>query len=259
MVVSDRPATQDRCPIDQHPRLSFAIQCSHGVLGRSPAGPNRPGLFPQYRSLGSTGRPQSPGPHRRGFLAGLGMFFLGVLILAIIVGWGFYVWMLFDEGSFYAHTALVDSAEVAATKTAPTTRAELIKVAEDLHLIETPAPPSVQPQVQPTPPLEPEPSAVPAETRGDYLPPVRHPGENYTVQIAASETPEKAKNILAKLRNLGFDGYFYRVHVNNRPYFRVRVGRFEGFSEAKTLEKELKGHGFTGMFIANLDDEARVE
>jgi cell division septation protein DedD len=215
-----------------------------------------PGFFPGTGTAGQR-RPQPPAPPRRGFLAGLGLFLLGVLTLAVLLAWGFYVWMIFDEGSFFAHTALVDSAETAATKTPPTTRSELVKVAEELHLIKQPQP--APPQVKPAPVPPPEPPAVQPETRGDYLPPLRHLGENYTVQIAASETPIQAEKILAKLKDLGFDGYFYRVHVKGRPYFRVRVGRFEGFSQAKELERELTGHGFAGMFIANLDDEARVE
>jgi cell division septation protein DedD len=187
------------------------------------------------------------------------LFFLGLLILGISVVWGFYVWMLFDEGSFYAHTALVDSAQVAATRTPPTTRSELTKAAEKLHLTRPPAQPPAPPQVKPTPVPPPEPPAPLPQPRGEYLPPVRHQGENYTVQIAASETPEQAKKILAQLKDLGFEGYFYRVHVKTRPYFRVRVGRYEGFSQAKALEKKLVGHGFAGMFVANLDDEAPIE
>jgi hypothetical protein len=73
--------------------------------------------------------------------------------------------------------------------------------------------------------------------------------DRLTVQIASLEDQDKAKALIKKLSDKGFQAYSYEVKVKGRPRYRVRCGRFRTTGEAEQyaqkLFKALKIKGFT--------------
>ena len=67
--------------------------------------------------------------------------------------------------------------------------------------------------------------------------------KRYTIQIASVPTIDEAKEYQSKLKNNGFDAYTEPLTLNNKQYWRVRVGNFTDYNKAKDVElllKELK-------------------
>ena len=85
-------------------------------------------------------------------------------------------------------------------------------------------------------------------------PPERNPGENFTVQVAAARNLEGADKIVNKLKKDGFDAYYYQVVLQNRKYFRIRVGRFSNREDAQAAYKKLAEKGYKNMFVSSLLD-----
>jgi cell division protein FtsN len=85
-------------------------------------------------------------------------------------------------------------------------------------------------------------------------PPSRKPGENFTIQVAAAKTTDEAEKTVKKLRKDGFDAYYYEVEVEDRRYFRIRVGRFAKREEALAVLKKMEKSGQKGLFISSLTD-----
>jgi DedD protein len=93
--------------------------------------------------------------------------------------------------------------------------------------------------------VEPDQSAQP--------PPKIQPGQNYTVQVAASSDADDAGRVVDKLKAQGFDdAYYYQVELNGRRYFRVRVGRYATRAEAEKTMNRLAEAGRSNMFISAL-------
>ena len=82
--------------------------------------------------------------------------------------------------------------------------------------------------------------------------PERRPGKHFTVQVAAATDPQQAGRTAHKLRNLGFEAYYYPVEVDSRRYFRIRVGPFETREQASAAMARLKAAGMRDVFIATL-------
>jgi septal ring-binding cell division protein DamX len=57
-------------------------------------------------------------------------------------------------------------------------------------------------------------------------------GGAYTVQVASLENEIKAVNMVDQLINKGYPAYFYKVHIKNRTFYRIRCGRFRDQGEA---------------------------
>ena len=63
--------------------------------------------------------------------------------------------------------------------------------------------------------------------------------KRYTIQIASVPTINEAKEFQNKLKNSGFDAYTESLALNNKQYWRVRVGNFTDYNKAKEVEKLL--------------------
>ncbi|MAZ61394.1 MAG: hypothetical protein CMG50_04375 [Candidatus Marinimicrobia bacterium] len=61
----------------------------------------------------------------------------------------------------------------------------------------------------------------------------------YTIQIASVPTIDEAKEYQKKLKNNGFDAYTESLTLNNKQFWRVRVGNFTDYIKAKDIEKLL--------------------
>ncbi len=85
-------------------------------------------------------------------------------------------------------------------------------------------------------------------------PPMRAPGENFTVQVAAATNIPDAEKAVRELRRKGFDAYYYQVELKGKQYFRVRVGRYERIEQARITKARLLAEGHEGIFISKLQD-----
>ena len=129
------------------------------------------------------------------------------------------------------------------------------------------------PKVQPAPEVETQPAPVvsvetPAPGRvavasgvrtvpvdnSQAPPPARKGGENFTIQVAAASTADRAERMVKSFRANGHDAYYYQVELEGRQYFRVRIGHFENRETAEAELKRLKDMGFKNMFISALTD-----
>ena len=97
---------------------------------------------------------------------------------------------------------------------------------------------------------------TPAAASGGVIPvPAGQPGVRFTVQVAASDTMEQADKMARRLKQNGYDAYYYEIEVKGRRYVRVRVGRFATREEARAVMDELAAAGHSRMFIAKMIDE----
>ncbi|MEW5802044.1 MAG: SPOR domain-containing protein [bacterium] len=83
-------------------------------------------------------------------------------------------------------------------------------------------------------------------------------GEEYTVQVAALRMQDDAEKIIHDLRARGYSAYMAKYDDQKSrelPWYRVRVGRFSGRSEAERHLKELDEKvGLKGFVIASTKD-----
>ena len=83
-----------------------------------------------------------------------------------------------------------------------------------------------------------EASAVPEEEPPKAMP-EKPAGEGYTVQVAGCEDREYAEHLVEKYTNRGYEPYVSAATVESQSYYRVRIGIFENYSEAKALQAQL--------------------
>ena len=72
----------------------------------------------------------------------------------------------------------------------------------------------------------------------------------YRIQIAAADTEQQGRAMVAKLASAGYPAYMTRVAVNTRDVFRVRVGPFETLTYAEEVAADLRSAGYSGAWIA---------
>jgi cell division septation protein DedD len=65
------------------------------------------------------------------------------------------------------------------------------------------------------------------------------PRDGYTVQIAGTRSSDEANAIVERFKLYGYDAYVAEVSREGRPFYRVRVGRFETEQEANDLKGQL--------------------
>ena len=63
--------------------------------------------------------------------------------------------------------------------------------------------------------------------------------QKWSVQISAAPTKDIAQTLMERLKADGYDGHVLPVEVNGKPYFRVRVGPFDGREEAESARQAL--------------------
>lgn len=68
---------------------------------------------------------------------------------------------------------------------------------------------------------------------------------NYTLQVSAYTQMDKARALEDLLRNKGLQAYIVESMVNGTRYFRVRVGKYNGKSEASAALKKIKANTIT--------------
>jgi len=97
-------------------------------------------------------------------------------------------------------------------------------------------------------------SAIPDEAAPEPLPMPPVPrGEGYTVQVASCENEEYARHLVEVYANRGYDAFVTTITYENQTCYRVRIGNFEGISEARTLQEELIDRFSEQPWIDRLD------
>ncbi len=70
----------------------------------------------------------------------------------------------------------------------------------------------------------------------------------FTIQVASLESSDKAKVLIKKLSDKGFQAYYYKVRVKGKSRYRIRSGRFittgEAGQYAEKIYNALKLKGF---------------
>lgn len=91
-----------------------------------------------------------------------------------------------------------------------------------------------------------------SETKTVRVTPVT--GDNYTLQISAHTSMDKARSIEDDLRRIGFQSYIVEAAVNGITYYRVRVGKFGNKQEAHTALSKVKSTSMgRDSYILNLN------
>lgn len=83
---------------------------------------------------------------------------------------------------------------------------------------------------EPTPP--PEKTEKPSQTRAVQTP--------WTVQVVASRSRDTAEKIVAALNKLGYKAYVTSIKLNQKTFYRVRVGAYRSRQAAQAALDRLK-------------------
>jgi cell division septation protein DedD len=79
-------------------------------------------------------------------------------------------------------------------------------------------------------------------------------GDNYTLQVSAHTSMDKARTIEDSLRKIGYQSYIAEASVNGMTYYRVRVGKFGNKQEAQTALAKIKSTSMgKESYILNLN------
>ena len=72
----------------------------------------------------------------------------------------------------------------------------------------------------------------------------------YTIQVASGTNYENVQYFLQKYLDRGYDAFISQGFIDGETVYRLRIGNFENFSEAKTLGLELKDKYSVNFWIA---------
>ena len=70
--------------------------------------------------------------------------------------------------------------------------------------------------------------------------PSRSIGMRYTVQVASSQSEEKALALVNRLKTKDYSAYIEEAEIKEKKWFRVRVGSFRNREDAQKLVDKLK-------------------
>ena len=87
---------------------------------------------------------------------------------------------------------------------------------------------------------QPDAGAIPEEQQEHMDMPERPAGSGYEVQVAGCEDPEYARYLVDKYRQRGYEPYVTEATIDGQKYYRVRLGVFQGYSEAKQVRMEVE-------------------
>lgn len=82
--------------------------------------------------------------------------------------------------------------------------------------------------------------------------PTQVSGDGYTVQVAGCESLDYAQHLVELYTDRGYEPYITEYETDGQLYYRVRIGQFEGFSEASTLKSELEDKYSLTAWVDNL-------
>lgn len=86
--------------------------------------------------------------------------------------------------------------------------------------------------------IEADAGAIPEEEVARVMP-QQPSGSGYTVQVASCEDESYAEYLVNKYTSRGYEPFVTTITYEGQLYYRVRIGLFENYSEAKNLKAEL--------------------
>jgi cell division septation protein DedD len=89
---------------------------------------------------------------------------------------------------------------------------------------------------------EEEPVAVPTSNYGGM--------GGYTIQVGSGTNYENVKYIMQKYLDRGYDAFITEAYINDELVYRLRIGNFENYSEAKAMALELEDKYSAKFWIA---------
>ncbi|MEW5923533.1 MAG: SPOR domain-containing protein [Candidatus Zixiibacteriota bacterium] len=97
-----------------------------------------------------------------------------------------------------------------------------------------------QPAVQETKTYTKTPETAPREEKApSYMP--KHTGTGqYTVQVASGSNPEWIKIMADTYIRRGYEAFITETNVDGETFYRLRIGSYDEFSEAKAVGLELQ-------------------
>ena len=103
---------------------------------------------------------------------------------------------------------------------------------------------------KPDPAPKPDPDPAPAPKRTEKPPAKAAAAKTpWTVQVAASRSRATADKLVAELKKRGFPAYLTTGRLNDRTFFRVRVGAYETRQKAMDQAGKLKAAKYTNAMI----------
>lgn len=84
------------------------------------------------------------------------------------------------------------------------------------------------------------PEVAPKEEKASSYMPKHTGGGQYTVQVASGSNPEWVKLMTDTYIRRGYEAFITETNVDGETYYRLRIGSYEGFSEAKAVGMELQ-------------------
>ena len=78
-----------------------------------------------------------------------------------------------------------------------------------------------------------------AEEAAQYEMPTQPAGSGFTVQVASCPDEAYAHSLVQKYTGRGYEPFVEYISFEGQTYYRVRLGVFESFSQAKALQAEL--------------------
>ncbi len=72
----------------------------------------------------------------------------------------------------------------------------------------------------------------------------------YTIQVASGTNYKNVQFMLQKYLDRGYDAFVTEAYIDDELVYRLRIGNFEGYSEAKALATELEDKYSTKFWIA---------
>jgi cell division septation protein DedD len=85
-------------------------------------------------------------------------------------------------------------------------------------------------------------NAIPEEA--GQISPSRMPAfveDAFTVQVSSTPSEEYARSVLDSFKVRGYDAYISSVSINEKNYYRVRIGHFSSRSQAQQTSAEING------------------
>lgn len=94
------------------------------------------------------------------------------------------------------------------------------------------------------------PEATPEEERAPEITPSVSGQGGYTIQIASGNNFDNVNSLQQKYLERGYDAFISQAFIDGETVYRLRIGNFENFSEAKALGLELKDRYSVNFWIA---------
>ena len=110
---------------------------------------------------------------------------------------------------------------------------------------------TVLPKIERIIPYEPEPESTPVENKKE---PEEKTRSWYVLQVASYQNFNDADRLKARLTISGFDALIQKVTVEDKEYYRVRLGPYESRRKLKNVKQDLGEMGYAGGILLKVTE-----